>query len=143
MKREIIGYGIGILVALMLSVVVGCTNSLVNVEPSNEGLSEAVTHLQQVTLEDLQAASKRAAAGNDKIGQMCYDALATYLSNKQPGDVGVAGVFDAFEKARLGISTIQAGIPDELRIGCAPLVQDARNMVLRLGIIAGSRGIIK
>jgi hypothetical protein len=131
---------------ITLFLMAGCSNSqLVNVNNS-ASLGELITALHGVTAEDLDAATTRALAATppDIIGAMCYPVLKKYLAEGAPGSEKVAGAFDSFEKIRLQAGQInQDPIPTDLRIGCAPLVQSTRDMIIKISAIiaAGSQGI--
>lgn len=96
--------------------------------------SELLAHLKTVTLNDLTAATARAEAGGDKIGAMCYPVIAKYVGKDNVAQEKLAGIFDAFEASRLaGKKITSADIPDDLRIACAPLFMDSRDLAIRIG----------
>jgi len=47
----------------------------------------------------------------------------------------VAGAFSAFQKTRDLANGVQHGLPDYLKIGCAPLIVDEQMMINRLAAI--------
>ena len=125
--------------------VAGCTQQMaVQQLGDSKTLQDFSSNLKAIKLEDLKAADARAVAANDQIGHACYPVLIKYVDQGLPGVTGgVAGVFDAFEAARLGANQFQAGLPDDLRLGCSALVMDVQALALRLGAIAGSRGVVR
>ncbi len=124
---------LAVLVAAALS---GCSANLASLNSSTD-LASFRAALKEITAADLDAATARALAGGDQIGAMCYPVLKKYVQQGVAGQDQVAGLFDAFEKARLGAGKIASmQVPDDLRIACAPLVLDSRDLALRLAAIA-------
>jgi hypothetical protein len=118
--------------ALLLA---GCSANLTQLNQASD-LSSFAEALRNITVADLNAATARAVAANDVEGAACYPVLAKYIAQGLPGVGKVAGAFDAFEAARLGQKKVGAGIPTDLKMGCAPLMMDERDMVIRLMAIA-------
>jgi hypothetical protein len=116
---------------------------------SAANLQQFLVALRNVTLVDLDAANVRAlsAPKPDVIASNCFVAIRPYIAgDKQllPGaNLPFAGAIDAFEAGRLGGQSLQGSlIPDDLRLGCAPLVQDERDLVLRLTALFSGRAMI-
>ena len=95
---------------------------------------------------DLQAADDVAAAVDADTGKMadpiahaCYPALIKFIGGlpKSPSDGSAPGPAVVFERARLARKMIQAGLPDSLKIGCAPLVQDEAGFFVKILALAG------
>jgi len=114
-----------------------CSQDLTQLH-SASNLSDFVAALQKITVGDLEAATARAIAGGDVMGAQCYPVLEKYVSQGLPGVEKLAGAFDAFEAARLGRKNFSAGVPDDLRMACAPLMMDEREFVLKMVAIAGA-----
>jgi len=122
---------------LMAAGLGGCSQDLSQLH-SSSSLSDFVAALQKITVTDLEAATARAIAGGDVMGAQCYPVLEKYVSQGLPGVEKLAGAFDAFEAARLGRKNFSAGVPDDLRMACAPLMMDEREFVLKMVAIAGA-----
>lgn len=101
--------------------------------------------LQQFTLADLQAALADAQGQNppDTLAANCYTQLITLIQTPAVSPLPAApGAFALFQKARdlkNIVASIQAnqGAMQMLQIACAPLVLDAQNTLIQLGIIGG------
>lgn len=112
-------------------------------EPKN--LAEALSGVKGDVLVDLDAAMAIAVAHNDLIAQACYPVLKKYVSPDGSGTASVdqiQGVLSGFEKARVERKAAESkvgtsGVPDDLRLGCAALVQDERDFVIRMGLMIG------
>ena len=91
--------------------------------------------LGRFTVADLQAAQADAIAHNDVIAAACYPALIQFVSGLPAVGGTVAGAFSAFQQARDLHKGVSAGLPDYLRLGCAALVQDEKQMILKLAAI--------
>lgn len=94
--------------------------------------------VQAFTVSDLQAALADAQQVGDTVAAACYTVLIPYVQanvkNPLPGQLGA---FIAFQKARDLQSTINAGVPSQINVACAPLVLDAANTVIGLGAKVG------
>lgn len=94
--------------------------------------------VQAFTVSDLQAALADAQQVGDTVAAACYMVLIPYVQanvkNPLPGQLGA---FIAFQKARDLQSTINAGVPSQINVACAPLVLDAANTVIGLGAKVG------
>lgn len=113
--------------------------------PQPQSLAEVLANVKGDVLVDLDAAMAIAVAHNDLIGQACYPVLKKYVSPDGSGTASVdqiKGVLSSFEKARVERKAAEAkvgtsGVPDDLRLGCAALVQDERDFVIRMGLMIG------
>ena len=128
-----------IVLLLLLPFLYACATSPLSTARGD--IHDLLASLHSVTAKDLDAATARAQAGGDAIGAACYPILKKYLGMGREGEDQIAGAFDAFEKARLARKSIPLGIPDDLRLGCAALVQDERDFVLRMAAIAGAGAV--
>ena len=124
-----------IAVAVIAAAVFISSCSSIN-QPGTSSIADFYTKLHSVTVSDLDAATARAVANGDQIGATCYPALKQYIGQGLPGIEKPAGVFDAFEMARLGVHNARGGIPDGLKLACAALVQDTAEFAIRMGAIA-------
>ena len=120
--------------------VMGCSQDLSQLHDAGN-LSDFVAALQKITVADLEAATARAVAGGDLMGAQCYPVLEKYVVQGLPGMEKLAGAFDAFEAARLGRKNFSAGVPDDLRMGCAALFMDERAFILKLAAVAGASSV--
>jgi hypothetical protein len=102
--------------------------------------------LQTFTVADLQTALADAQAQTppDTTSALCYTALIPIVeagvNNPLPAGLGV---FQALQKARDAkalLANIQSpnGPLAALNIACAPLVLDAQNTLIQLGIVGGT-----
>lgn len=115
----------------------GCSQNLSQLRNSNS-IADLVAALSTITVADLDAATARAIAGGDQMGAACYPVLKKYVQQGLPGAQKFAGAIDAFEAARLGRKNFSAGVPDDLRMGCAALLMDERDFALRLAAIGAA-----
>jgi len=121
-----------LLAILVAGTLAGCSTNFTALNASTD-LESFRAALREITTADLDAATARAVAGGDKIGAMCYPVIKKYVAQGVTGTDKVAGVFDAFEKARLGAGKIASvEVPEDLRIACAPLYLDSRDLALRI-----------
>lgn len=101
--------------------------------------------LQQFTLTDLQAALADAQGQTppDTLAANCYTQLIMLVQTPAVSPLPSGpGAFQLFQKARdlkNLVASIQAnnGAMQQLNIACAPLVLDAQNTLIQLGIIGG------
>ena len=116
--------------ALMLSAC--ATAGTLGTDPSPE---DGLSRLAAFTINDLQDADKQAVAAGDDIAHLCYPALIQFITERQ-GDTGtVSGAFSAFQRARNVANRVDAGLPQYLLIGCAPLFTDARLMLAKMALV--------
>lgn len=99
--------------------------------------------LQTFTETDLQAALTDATANNDTAAVNCYTALLPIVQSgvANPLPTGLGG-FQLLQKARDAktlLSNLQSpnGPLAKLNIACAPLIIDAQNTMIQLGIVGG------
>src|SRR5229473_425661 len=124
--------------AIALLTVSGCASTTPGGPPPQDPLASLSGDL----VVDLDAADAIAVAHNDQLGHLCYPVLRKYVGG-QPTVDEIRGVISTFEKVRvtrmaLGIGTGGVAIPLDLKIGCAPLLQDERDFALRLAVMVGS-----
>ncbi len=100
--------------------------------------------LAKFTLTDLQHAKAMADAGNDKLASLCYGYLATQIAAQSGGDpnASVAGLVSGFEKQRLLLRNLNAGLADDFQINCAPFLSDVRLNIARLAALAGGAAVL-
>lgn len=111
----------------------GCSANVASVL-QGQSFEETLAALKNVTIADLDAATARAVAGGDQIAALCYPVLKKYVQSAPDGKDKVAGLVDAFEKARLlGQKVSTAQIPQDLQIACAPLFMDQKQLNLKIG----------
>lgn len=98
--------------------------------------------ISKFAITDLEVALRDAKSHNDTLAANCYSALIPVVENfgNRPEHEPIAGGFSGFQRARNLFAARQTGLPDTVRVACAPLVLDAQRTVLRLGIIAGGGG---
>jgi hypothetical protein len=100
--------------------------------------------IQNFTVTDLQAALDDATANNDIAAISCYTALIPIVQSgiTNPLPKGV-GAFQLLQKAR-DLKAIAANLQSpngplaKLNIACAPLLIDAQNTLIQLGVLGGS-----
>jgi hypothetical protein len=113
-------------------------------------LENAVSKIDSLTVEDLKAADAIALAQtpSDAIAHQCFVGLIAYLQTKQQpaySSAAIAGVFSAFEAARIGIANA-AGIISKAQlqsfeIACAPLMIDTQNQSAAFLTAVGALGV--
>jgi hypothetical protein len=105
-----------------------------------------VAVLQAFSVSDLQAALADAQAQTppDTTAANCYQALITVIQNPVANPLPAGpGLFQLLQKARDAknwISQLQAnnGPLSAVNAGCAPLILDAQNTLIQLGILSGA-----
>jgi hypothetical protein len=105
-----------------------------------------VAVLQAFSLTDLQAALADAQGQTppDAIAASCYQALITVIGNPIANPLPSGpGLFQLLQKGRdlkTAIANLQTsnGPLAPLQIGCAPLILDAQNTLIQLGILSGA-----
>lgn len=116
--------------------------------PQPSSLAEVLANVKGDTIIDLNAADAIAVAHGDAIAHACYPVLAKYVAPATGVATvdQIAGVVSAFEKARVERKAAEAkvgtsGIPDDLRLGCAALLQDERDFIVRLAVMVGGASV--
>jgi len=139
-----------LIVVLALLLLSGCATGSAEISltshPQPASLSDVLVNIKGDALIDLDAADAIAVAHNDLVAHACFPVLKKYVAP----DTGKAtvdqikGVISGFEKARVERLAIEAkvgsgaAIPPDLKIGCAALLIDERNFIIRLSaLIAG------
>lgn len=138
---------VGVLGLAMAGCTAGAQQSLAALEAAQGDPAAQVQIIKEWKRNDLLAATARATAAGDKIGALCYSTLAKYVDSTD-ATLGTAlqfaGVWDAFEAARIGVKAGTSGsladnpVLQDLQIGCAPLIGDIRLTLIRLGIMGGA-----
>ncbi len=115
--------------------------------PGVQSMGEILANLKADTLLDLDAAQAIAVAHNDVIAMACYPVLKKYLapSDGKTTVDKVVGLISGFEKVRVERMSLEAagvpGIPPDLRLGCAALLQTEKEFALRLAALAAGGAI--
>lgn len=106
-------------------------------------IANPITVLQTFTVSDLQAALSDAQANHDAAATACYTALLPIVQSGvgNPFPTGLGG-FQLLQKARDAKAMVAAlnsptGPLANLNMACAPLIVDAQNTLIQLGIIGG------
>jgi hypothetical protein len=103
------------------------------------GAGDPAQTIARFALGDLQAALADARAHDDAVAAPCWAALIPLVEQyaaRRP-DAGIAGGFSAFQRARDLVGAGNRGVPDALKLACAPVVLDTQATIARLGLIAG------
>lgn len=116
----------------------------VKIDPG-KNLSDALARLAAKGTADLEAADALASAIDpdtnkmvDPVAHACYPAMIKFIGSlPKASDTEPAGVAEVFERARIARKLVQNGLPDYLKIGCAPLVQDEAIFVTKILALAG------
>jgi hypothetical protein len=138
------------LAAGALLILAGCggTNPADTTSNPASGVTPATIQatVQKLTVADLQAADADAKAHNDTVAGTCYEALIPLVQSQEsllPGALP-KGAVSAFQAARDIANGVQSGpsVLKGLNVPCAPLVLDAENTLIQLGLrIGGTAGI--
>jgi hypothetical protein len=136
-------------VALCALLFAACTSGVdiqLPQHPQPQSLGEVLANVKGDTLLDLDAAQAIAVAHGDVIAQACYPVLKKYLApaTGQATVDQVVGLVSGFEKIRVERMAIESGsggvpgIPADLRLGCAALMQTEKEFAIRMAaLIAG------
>lgn len=87
------------------------------------------SRLQQASLEDLQAANMSAVDNRDTLAMACWPVLIQFVQSLKK-DTKAIGPFSFYQRLRNIRRAAESGIPDEVRLGCAAMVQDSRDAVM-------------
>ncbi len=134
MKRTTLTVTLLVIMPLMLT---ACGTSLFNRQRGTALNADGSPQtLAQFTLADLTAARAYAESHHDVAVVNCTTVLMRYVGQaaEEPPTVGV---FSAYAKARVKVERFKDGVPEDLHIACAPLVIDARLMLVRLAALLG------
>ena len=125
---------------LALLILSGCATSSVLQQLQADPNADLATVIRNVTVTDLDAALADATAHNDTLALACYPVLKKYVTSNPIGQNDIKGPISGFQRARdvsKGIGN--SGVPDDLRLGCAALVQDVREFAVRMSIMASPK----
>jgi hypothetical protein len=91
----------------------------------------------QFTVADLQAADADAVANGDTIAHMCYPVMETFIMSitGSTGSTTVSGAVSAFQKARDLANKVASGVPQALKIACAPLLVDDTTLLAKIAAL--------
>jgi hypothetical protein len=119
----------------------GCATSQLVKDMNADPTLQFLDALSKVTAADLDAANADAAAHGDVEATTCYPVLKKYLGVfASDSATPIKGAFSANQKKRDLLKSSKGGVPSELKIACAAFVQDERDFLIRLGVIAGAIG---
>jgi hypothetical protein len=85
---------------------------------------------------DVERAREIAAAAKDSAGGACADAILKHLPDGGAAALAPSGAFSVFMQAREARRKVGAGVDEEVHNTCAPLVLDAQQTLLKLGLMA-------
>lgn len=131
---------LGILV-LSLFMSACATTQAINLLQSGQE-TDLFSAVSKVTVADLDAAMADAQQNNDVIAMNCYPVLKKYVLMGSQGTTKIVGAFSAYQKARDIKKGIGAGVPDDLKLGCAAMLQETRDFVLKMAAIAGASSVV-
>lgn len=92
--------------------------------------------LSKLVRADVEAAHGIAKESNDAAGVACMEVLLKHIPTSAAVSTTPAGAVSAFMLVREARRKRSAGIPDDLHNACAPLVLDAEETILKLGLLA-------
>lgn len=122
-------------VIVLASLLAGCSATATVGTPSTAPAPSGLSQLATFTVADLTSADSDAVANGDALAHACYPALAKFVTSLAPTGGNVSGAFSAFQKARDLRRGVQGGLPDYLKLGCAPLLVDEQVMIAKLAVI--------
>ncbi len=125
------------LAAATLAACAGVRDNLSAARQAGEG--DPLQAVAAFALTDLRAALADAQAHGDALAAPCWTALIALVerAGTSHADAPVAGGFSAFQRARNLTAVSGRGMPDALRVACAPVVLDTQATVARLAAIGG------
>lgn len=103
--------------------------------PPDTSILGSLAAFQSFTVADLSAAYADAQSSGDVLAAACYPALIKFVQGFPAAPATVSGAFSAFQKARDVRHGLEGGLPDYLKLGCAPLVIDEQQLIARLALI--------
>ena len=139
-----------IILAILLSVSLTACAALPI--PLGDPATEPAQNLSALTTADLTAAAAISTANGDPAGANCANALNTWLTSiapkAEPADtpkpIGPASAFAELRvhrrKADDIVALIKSGFPDAVHIACAPLILDAQQTMIKIGLLIGAVG---
>lgn len=112
--------------------------------------TEPAQKLSTLTNADLTAAAAISTANGDIAGANCANALNDWLTSITPKaapevKTAIIGPASAFAEARVHVQKAQGivdqiklGLPPTVHIACAPVVLDAQQVMIKLGLAIGA-----
>ena len=100
----------------------------------------AVQSIGTITQTDLASAIASAKAAGDTVGQNCWQAISDWIG-VQPVKPQITGAISGVEALRIANGRIKSGLPSAVHVNCAPVVIDAQNVMLQLGLIAATKAL--
>ena len=129
-------WGRDVLVLGALLIVSGCAAAT-----TSDGTTRPLAKLATFATADLAQAVAIAEQAGDRVGAACYTALQQYVGQAGQARPAIKGAFSAFALARVGTSKLSAGVPEDLHVACAPVVLDAQQTLIRLGVIGAGTAV--
>ncbi len=100
-------------------------------------LAGCSSRFRDIVLADAQQAKLMAEQADDQLAVKCWTHLEKLTLANQPDPdalVGrVVGVLSAYQKARNVRRKVEAGISDQSRLECGPMLMESRSVFKRLG----------
>jgi len=107
-------------------------------------LDSFLEQLSAKSISDLEAADALAAQTDpttnqpvDALAHACYPALIKFVQSLPAPPSGQVGPAVIYERTRILRMTVQNGLPNYLKIGCAPLVQDESTLLVKIAALLG------
>lgn len=128
----------------------GCTTTAAIKEAVAEAQAEnaGADGLQAVlefTVTDIEAAHALAVAADDKPAMQCWPAmhewvahLAEYRGAAELAEAATDGIFVKYQRARAVRRRLGSGVPEEVEIACAAMVDESSNFLKRLLVRLGA-----
>jgi hypothetical protein len=122
----------------MACCVVVAALSACNTLQSGSAASNSLEKFRQFTVADIQRADDLAVKHNDVVAHACWPVLKQFIENlpELSRDKPVVGGASGIETLRVMRLGVQGGLPDNLKIACAPLILDEQTFIARMVALA-------
>lgn len=124
-----------VILLVLVIVLAGCATTA---PPST--VAEAKARLTEVVRADIIRGVEIATAANDIAAMACGNAILDALPPEGAASLTPIGVFSTYIAGRELHRKVTAGVDEKLHIACAPLILDAEQTLVKLGLIAAPGG---
>lgn len=115
------------LIIILLVLLSGCATI------GEQVLKAGTTGAIRFTAEDINAAIVIAQNAKDVLGETCAKSLLPYTTpGVEPETKGIVSVYMAAREAR---KALKAGLAEDVKVACAPLIIDSASFARHLGIV--------
>ncbi len=96
------------------------------------GCATGSPEFRNILQEDVRQAKLMAEQSDDQLALKCWSYLEGATATRVPSEGELAGVLSAYQKARDVRRAIDAGVSDQFKLECGPMLLDSRGALRRL-----------